>query len=129
MSSLDSLIRLHGWRLEEKRRVLADLETLMDELKRRARDLEAEIRNEQSAAAGSDEAAYAYGAYAAEAINRREKLAQSVVEIGSKIELARDGVRAAFQEVNRDLRRKNVRIFCQYAVMATTAPERVAIIT
>ena len=101
MSSLDSLIRLHGWRLEEKRRVLADLESLMDELKRRARDLEAEIHNEQSAAAGSDEAAYAYGAYAAEAINRREKLAQSAVEIASKIELARDDVRTAFQEVKK----------------------------
>ena len=101
MSSFDSLIRLHGWKLEEKRRVLAELETLMDELKRRGRDLEAEIHNEMSAAAGSEEAAYAYGAYAAQAIRRRETLAQSAAELEGRIEVARDDVRAAFQEVKK----------------------------
>ncbi len=101
MSSFDSLIRLHRWKLEEKRRVLAELETLMDELKRRGRDLEAEIHNEQSAAAGSEEAAYAYGAYAAQAIRRRETLAKSAAELEGRIEVARDDVRAAFQEVKK----------------------------
>ena len=65
MSGLDSLIRLHRWKLEEKRRVLADLEALMDDLITRASDLEVEILNEQKAAADSEEAGFAYAAYAA----------------------------------------------------------------
>ena len=40
MSGLDSLIRLHRWKLEEKRRALAELESLMDDLRTRASDLE-----------------------------------------------------------------------------------------
>ena len=101
MSGLDSLIRLHRWKLEEKRRVLADLEALMDDLITRASDLEVEILNEQKAAAGSEEAGFAYAAYATEAIHRRGVLAQSAAELEEKIETARDDVKAAFQEAKK----------------------------
>lgn len=101
MSGLDSLIRLHRWKLEEKRRVLADLESLMDELKTRASDLEVEILNEQKAAAGSEETSFAYAAYAAQAIHRRGVLAQSAAELEEKIEAARDDVKGAFQEAKK----------------------------
>lgn len=101
MSGLDSLIRLHRWKLEEKRRVLAELEALMDELLARASGLEVEILNEQKAAAGSEEAGFAYGAYAAEAIHRREILAQSAADLAEKIAVARDDVKEAFQEAKK----------------------------
>lgn len=101
MSGLDSLIRLHRWKLEEKRRLLAELEALMDDLRTRANDLEVEILNEQKAAADSEEAGFAYGAYAAEAIHRREILAQSASELEEKIEAARDDVKEAFQEAKK----------------------------
>ncbi len=101
MSGLDSLIRLHRWKLEEKRRVLAELEALMDKLTSRASALEVEIINEQKAAAGSTEAGFAYGAYAAAAIHRRDVLAQSAAELNEKIEAARDDVKAAFQEAKK----------------------------
>lgn len=101
MSGLASLIRLHRWKLEEKRRVLAELEALMNELRSRASDLEVEILNEQKAAAGSQEAGFAYGAYAAQAIHRRDVLAQSAAELEKKIETARDDVKAAFQEAKK----------------------------
>lgn len=101
MSGLDSLIRLHRWKLEEKRRVLADLEALMDDLLTRASDLEVEILNEQKAAADSEEAGFAYAAYAAQAIHRREILAQSAAELEEKIGTARDDVKEAFQEAKK----------------------------
>lgn len=101
MSGLDSLIRLHRWKLEEKRRVLADLESLMDELKTRASELEVEILNEQKVAAGSEETGFAYAAYAAQAIHRRGVLAQSAAELEEKIEAARDDVKGAFQEAKK----------------------------
>lgn len=101
MSGLDSLIRLHRWKLEEKRRALADLESLMDELKSRATSLEAEIISEQKAATGSEEAGFAYPAYAAKAIHRREVLAQSAAELDERIEAAREAVKASFQDAKK----------------------------
>lgn len=101
MSGLDSLIRLYRWKLEEKRRELAELETLMDDLKSRANNLESEIVNEQKVAAASDEAAFAYGAYATEAIHRREMLARSALELEQRIEAARDAVKMAFQDAKK----------------------------
>lgn len=101
MSGLSSLIRLHRWKLEEKRRVLAELEALMDQLISRASALEVEIVNEQKAAVASPEAGFAYGAYAASAIHRRAVLAQSAAELNEKIEAARDDVKAAFQDAKK----------------------------
>lgn len=101
MSGLESLIRLHRWKLEEKRRALAELEALMDDLRTRAGNLEVEIINEQKAAADSEEAGFAYAAYAAQAIHRRGVLAQSATELEVRIEAARDGVKEAFQEAKK----------------------------
>lgn len=101
MSGLDSLIRLHRWKLEEKRRVLADLESLMDELRTRANHLEVEILDEQKAATVSEEAGFAYAAYATQAIHRRGVLAQSAAELEEKIKAARDDVKEAFQETKK----------------------------
>lgn len=101
MSGLDSLIRLHRWKLEEKRRALADLESLMDDLLTRASDLEVEILDEQKAASDSEEAGFAYAAYATQAIHRRGVLAQSAAELEEKIEAARDDVKEAFQEAKK----------------------------
>ncbi len=101
MSGLDSLIRLHRWKLEERRRALAELEALMDDLRARARALEVEILNEQKAAAGSEETGFAYAAYANQAIHRRGILAQSATELEEKIGTARDDVKEAFQEAKK----------------------------
>jgi flagellar protein FliJ len=101
MKGLPNLIRLHRWRLDEKRRDLAELERLADDLKNRARNLEEEIRSEQNTAKGSTEAAFGYANYAQAAIARRAKIAATMAEVKSQIAAAAAEVTAQFQELKR----------------------------
>lgn len=103
------LIRLHRNHVDEKRRVLADLERMRDTLVAQTEALEEEIRSEQEIAASSFEAGARYGAYAALAVTRRETVKRSIEEIDHKIMDAKDEVLEAFRtlkkhEVARDLR-------------------------
>ena len=101
MSALPSLIRLHRWRLEEKRRTLATLHGLIADLRNQAQQLEDEIAREQQAAAASHEAGFNYGRYAAEAIRRRQNIAVSIANLEGQVAIAHDEVSAAFQEAKR----------------------------
>lgn len=101
MSALESLIRLHRWQLDERRRDLATLEDLAQKLAEERVRLEAEDAGEQKAALASPEAARGYAGYAKRLIDRRRKLAQSAAELAQQIARARDALSEAFQEVKR----------------------------
>lgn len=101
MSALDSLIRLHRWQLDERRRDLATLEDLAAKLEEERRRLEAEDARERDAAAASPEAAFAYATYVRRLIERRRKIEQSRAEVAERIARAREALAEAFQEVKR----------------------------
>ena len=101
MSALDSLIRLHRWQVDERRRHLADLEGLATQLTDEHHRLDREEAREQAAAAASPEAAVTYAAYARQLTERRRKLAQSQAEVAEQIESSRAALAEAFQEVRR----------------------------
>jgi flagellar FliJ protein len=101
MSALDSLIRLHRWQLDERKRDLATLEDLAVKLGEEHRKLELEDQREQRAAAASPEAAFAYAGYARGLIDRRRKIEQSQTEVADQIARAREALAEAFQEVKR----------------------------
>jgi flagellar export protein FliJ len=101
MSTLESLIRLHKWQLDERRRDLATLEELAQKLAEERRKLDAEDAREQQAAAASPEAAWSYAGYAKGVIDRRQKLAQSTAETLLQIARAREALSEAFQEMKR----------------------------
>ena len=101
MKGLPNLIRLHRWRLDEKRRNLAELERLAEELRGQARRLEDELKSEQKTASLSPEGTFAYAAYAKAVIARRAKLAASLTEAKQKIAQAADDVTESFQELKR----------------------------
>ena len=84
-SGLHTLIRLHKWRLDEKRRALAELQALADKLAQDTARLEREITAEQEIARTSPEAAFGYGNFAKQAIERRRRLAQSVAQVEQQI--------------------------------------------
>jgi len=65
MSTLDTLIRLNRWKLDERRRQLGELERLFERLGSEAVRLEEELTREQRIAGASLEAGYAYAGYAA----------------------------------------------------------------
>lgn len=101
MSALDSLIRLHRWQVDERRRHLADLEGLAAQLTEEHHRLDREEARERGAAAASPEAAFTYAAYARQLIERRRKLAQSQAEVAEQIERSRAALAEALQEVKR----------------------------
>jgi flagellar export protein FliJ len=108
------LIRLYRNQVDEKRRDLADLERMHAALDAQIHALGREIEAEQQAATASGEAAMTYGAYAAQAVSRRDVLKQSLADIAQRIETANDAVLDAFRtlkkhEVARDLRERQNR--------------------
>jgi flagellar export protein FliJ len=101
MSTLDSLIRLHRWQLDERRRRVAELETLAATLRGELDRLEVEQVAEQQAAQNSPEASFAYGSYAGAMVERRRKLKQSLSETEQQAVKAREALAEVFQEVKR----------------------------
>ncbi len=101
MTAIDSLIRLHRWQLDERRRQLAELETLAEKLRGEEARLLAEQANEQKVASASTDAASAYGAYAAHVIEKRGKIAQSLASVEQQVAMARDALSESYREVKR----------------------------
>ncbi|HXQ51558.1 MAG TPA: flagellar FliJ family protein [Stellaceae bacterium] len=101
MSALDSLIRLHRWQLDERRRDLAALDALEGKLRQERARLDAEEKSEQAIAAASSEAATAYGAFARHLVERRQRLDQSLASVAEQIEIAREALADAHRDVKR----------------------------
>jgi flagellar export protein FliJ len=101
MSSLDTLIKLHRWRLDEQRRKVAEFEHLAESLRAELQRLDAEEQFEQRVAGGSHEANYAYSGYAKSLIDRRGKLTRSIADTDQQIVDARAALADAFAEVKR----------------------------
>ena len=99
---LKTLVRLHEWAVDEKRRKLAELLRLLNELERQANDLEAELKREQAIAATSpEEAGHFYGTYAQTVILRREHIAQSIAQAEDHVGAAREELKEAHQELRK----------------------------
>jgi flagellar protein FliJ len=101
MSTLDSLIRLHRWQLDERRRQLAELDALGEKLRQEQARLAAEEKSEQAAAASSREASAAYGNYAKRLIERRGRLKESLGSVEQQIGEAREALAETYREVKR----------------------------
>lgn len=98
---LAALIRLHSWRLDEKRRELADLQRLEDQFLEDGRRLDAEVAAEQEFAKTSDMGSFSYGGFAVGVIERRKRIEASIAEVRRRIEDKRAEVAEAFQELKR----------------------------
>jgi flagellar export protein FliJ len=101
MSSLDTLIKVHRWQLDEQRRKVTEFENLADKLRAELQRLDNEEQFEQRVAGGSHEANYAYSGYVTTVIDRRAKLTRSVEETEQQIVEARAMLADAYAEVKR----------------------------
>lgn len=101
MRALSTLIRMHRYQLDEKRRALTDLENLRADLVRQREKLEADLVQEQEVAKKVEVGAFAYAGFARGVINRREKLQGSLAELDARIAAAQQDVAAAFQDLKR----------------------------
>jgi len=101
MKNLDSVIRLHQWRLDEKRLKVAELNRLATRFRAEIEHLEKGLKQEQKFAARSDEAATGCGNYASAAVARRDKLEQSLSGLENEMVQALEDVAVAFQKFNK----------------------------
>jgi flagellar FliJ protein len=93
MSARDNLHRLQVWQLAERRRYLADLESLAARLRA---DVE-RLRDEIGPDGGDAEPVRPL--FTRPLLDRRDKLLRSIAEIGTQIVEAREAVATAEQEV------------------------------
>ncbi len=101
MKSRESLIRLKRFQVEEKRRRLSQIETMIAEFDRMAGDLDREIRLEEERSGIGDPTHFAYPTYARAAAQRRDNLRRSTDELRTQLEEAR----GMFEEAAEELRR------------------------
>lgn len=101
MKAIDGLIRLHRWRLDEKRLKLSELERLVGTLREEMRKLGETVAAERGFAAHSTEAAYGFGSFAAKAVERRQCLEQSLLEAETQMKAAAEEVAEAFRELKK----------------------------
>ena len=101
MSALDTLIRVHRWQLDERRRYLAGLDGLATRLRADSQRLQDEAESEARAAGLSLEAGAAYPLFIGPLIERRKQLERSIAEVEAQIAEAHEAVTTAFQEVKR----------------------------
>jgi flagellar export protein FliJ len=101
MKSRETLIRLKKFQVDEKRRKVAQIETMIAEFERMATDLEREIKVEQDRAGIHDPAHFAYPTYAKAAMTRRENLNRSADELRGQLDDAKSALGDAFEELKK----------------------------
>ena len=101
MRGLPSLIKMHGLRLDEKRRKLAELERMRAALVERRDALDGEIAAEKAAADRKPETHADFGAYVRAALKRRETLERSIADVERESEAANEEVADAYRELKK----------------------------
>ena len=100
-----SLIRLHKWQVDEKRKHLSDLLVLRDDLIARADDLAAKVRREQEVVRNlhgtATDVGYAYSAFSQSTRTQADNLRRSIDEILARISEAEEALAEAFKELKR----------------------------
>lgn len=101
MRNRESLIRLHRFHVDEKRRKLAELELMLAEFRARERELEAQVLAEQRKAGISDVAHFAYPMFAKSVIRRRQNILNSIEDIERQLGVAKEELAGAFRELKK----------------------------
>jgi flagellar protein FliJ len=99
MKTLDTLIRVHEWKLNEERRKLADLIGLSNEMRGRISQIDQGLQSEAELVGDSVDAARSYSAYLKSQMQRRETLETSIAELDCEIAEVEESVAAAFKEL------------------------------
>ena len=100
MSSRASVARSLEFQIEQRRRTVAQLQTLIADFDRQAGDLDRYVRIDEDRANNHDPSHFAYPTYAKAAIQRRENLMRSSVDLKTQL----DAAMKAFDEAVEGLR-------------------------
>lgn len=101
MKSLDALIRLARFKVEELQKQMAAMDVARADLARQIERLEESVPEEQVAANASKDGFVAYGSYAQAVIKRRENIRASIADVDGKADELRAELEAAFMELKK----------------------------
>jgi len=101
MKSRETLIRLKKFQVDERRRRVAQIESMISEFERISGDLERDIKIEQDRSGIHDPGHFAYPTYAKAAIQRRDNLKRSANELKMQLEDAKAALTEAFEEMKK----------------------------
>ena len=101
MKSRETLIRMQRFLVDEKRRDVAQIETMIADFDRKRVELDQQIEAEQEQSGISDVTHFAYPTFAKAAVQRRDNLGASID--GLKVQL--EDARSALADTLSDLKR------------------------
>ena len=122
MRSRETLLRLHRFRTEDKRRQVADIDGMIQDFLRKYDDLDSQVKFEESRNGVSDPAHFNYSLSAKAARGRRDNLMRSIAELRDQLADARN----ALAEVEQDLRRTELLVEKEGGAPAPMAPQLIA---
>ena len=101
MKSRETLIRLKKFQVDERRRRVAQIESMISEFERISSDLERDIKIEQDRSGIHDPGHFAYPTYAKAAIQRRDNLKRSANDLKTQLDDAKAALGEAFEEMKK----------------------------
>jgi flagellar export protein FliJ len=101
MKSREGTIRLKRFQVEEKRRQVAQIESMIAEFDRMAKDLSDQINAEEDRSGIHDVHHFAYPTVARAATQRRDNLAASAAGMRGQLDTARTAYEAAVEELDK----------------------------
>ena len=101
MKSRETLIRLKKFQVDEKRRRVNQIESMIADFDRMAGDLDREIVAEQTKSGIHEPAHYAYPTYAKAAATRRDNLKRSADELKGQASDARAALDESIEELKK----------------------------
>ena len=102
MKSRDAQIRMKRFQIDERRRQVGQIETMIEEFGRMVGDLDIEIAAEHRRTGIDDEKHFAYSTFARAARQRRANLQASIDDLGSQLDTAKAALDLALAELAKE---------------------------
>ncbi len=101
MKNREGLLKLKKFNVDEKRRQVTQIETMLSDFDRMAEDLENQIVQEQKRVGIDDVTHFAYPTFARAAAQRRDNLKNSTEELKAQLVKAQDELTDAVSELKK----------------------------
>ncbi|MFN4142792.1 flagellar export protein FliJ [Aestuariivirga sp.] len=101
MRSRETLLRLHRFRTEEKRRQVADIDFMIQDFMRKYEELDQQVKFEESRNGVTDPSHFNYSLSAKAARGRRDNLMRSIAELRDQLAEAQAALESEEQELKR----------------------------
>ena len=101
VKSRDHIVRLKRFQVDERRRRVAQIESMIADFSRMAVDLDREIATEEQRSGISDPNHFAYPTYARAAVARRDNLKRSADELKEQLDEAKELLSDAQEELKK----------------------------